>query len=117
MRAAILLIFAAPVSAQAPQRITAPLPHTGILAITTIAGTDRPPLRLEWPTATVRRSSSERIIVGAVLGAVAGLITCTAISNISEDEGGFHTCTAKGNVLFGVGGAALGALVAHLTRR
>jgi hypothetical protein len=72
-------------------------------------------LTIAWPTA-MRRSTSERLIIGGVVGAVAGLVACTAISNIIEEEGGFHTCTAKGNVLFGLGGAAVGVLAANATR-
>lgn len=55
------------------------------------------------------------IVLGAVLGGVAGLATCTVISNLANDAGtGFSTCTAKGYLLLGGGGAAVGALVGAL---
>ena len=50
-------------------------------------------------------------LIGGALGAAAGILLCTAFSTISNDsaDGGFSTCTAKGYVLFGATGAAVGA--------
>jgi hypothetical protein len=51
-------------------------------------------------------------LIGGFIGAATGLIVCTTISNLVNDPGtGFSTCTAKGYVLFGVGGLAVGALI------
>jgi hypothetical protein len=109
--AAILLPTLLP--AQSPQRIAGPARTTAVYQLS--AHPTAPPSLVS--EATFRRAPTRRVVLGAVIGAVAGVATCTAISNIIEDEGGFHSCTAKGNVLFGLGGAALGALVAHTTRR
>jgi hypothetical protein len=54
--------------------------------------------------------------IGGVIGAVAGLATCTAISNAIADEGtGFSTCTTKGNLMFAGGGMVLGFVIGWLT--
>lgn len=61
-----------------------------------------------------RSNRTRRAIIGGVLGAVAGVATCTIISTAFFDEsadGGISTCTAKGNIIFGGGGFALGALL------
>jgi hypothetical protein len=101
------------VAAQAPGSPVAPN-RLGMVTVRPEPTADR--LTIAWPTAAMRRGTSERLIIGGVVGAVAGLVACTAISNIIEEEGGFHTCTAKGNVLFGLGGAAVGVLAANATR-
>ncbi len=63
--------------------------------------------------------ADERLVrgtIGGLIGAVAGLVTCTAISNAIADAGaGFSTCTTKGNLLFAGGGFALGFLIGWLT--
>lgn len=110
---ALLLALAAPLAAQ---RIATPGPHATLVIAAPPLLSKRATLPVASLSTSLPRASGERIIIGAVLGAVAGLVTCTAISNVIEEEGGFHTCAAKGNVLFGVGGAAVGALAAHLTR-
>ncbi|MEP6766108.1 MAG: hypothetical protein ABJB66_17470 [Gemmatimonadaceae bacterium] len=53
------------------------------------------------------------VIIGGVLGAVAGLGVCTVISNVMDDstKSRVATCTATGNLIFGAGGFAVGALV------
>jgi hypothetical protein len=54
-------------------------------------------------------------VLGALIGGVAGVVTCTVISNAIKDSGsGFTTCTGDGYLLFGLGGAGLGALVGAL---
>ncbi len=54
-------------------------------------------------------------LVGGLIGGAVGIVTCTVISNLINDPGtGFSTCTAKGYAGFGLGGAALGALVGSL---
>ena len=50
--------------------------------------------------------------LGGVIGAAAGIVFCTVVSNIANDRGtGFSTCTAKGYLLIGGVGGALGLLV------
>ncbi len=67
--------------------------------------------RLNLP---VDEGSSHRLrnaVIGAAAGAVAGVVTCTVISNLAKDPGtGFSTCTTRGYLLLGGGGAGLGAL-------
>lgn len=54
-------------------------------------------------------------LIGGLIGGAVGIVTCTVISNISKDPGtGFSTCTAKGYLGLGLGGAALGALIGAL---
>jgi len=51
----------------------------------------------------------------ALGGAVLGVVVCTAISNVSDDHDGFSTCTARGYLLLGGGGAVAGTVVALIT--
>lgn len=54
-------------------------------------------------------------LIGGLIGAAAGVITCTVISNIANDPGtGFSTCDATAYVGFGLGGFAVGALLGWL---
>lgn len=51
-------------------------------------------------------------VIGGVIGAAAGVLVCTAISNLVKDSGdGFTTCDTKAYIVFGLGGAAAGALI------
>ena len=51
-------------------------------------------------------------LIGGLIGGAAGIVVCTTISNIAKDKGsGFSTCDAKAYLGFGLGGAALGALI------
>lgn len=106
------VVCAAPMTAGAQARLEVPRSASPL-----VVRPAAPALAIHaWPpTVPVRRNPGTRTLWGAVLGAAAGIVTCTAISNAIEEEGGFHTCTAKGYLLFGLGGAAGGALVAKLT--
>jgi len=54
-------------------------------------------------------------VVGGLIGGVTGIVACTVISNIAKDPGtGFSTCTTKGYLAFGLGGAGLGAVIGSL---
>jgi hypothetical protein len=56
-------------------------------------------------------------VIGGVLGAAAGAITCTVISNMVKDSGtGFSTCDTKAYVAFGLGGLGVGALIGALVK-
>jgi hypothetical protein len=63
----------------------------------------------------LREVSPSRLVIGGVLGALAGLATCYLISEATAEAEDSTHCTQDGNLLFGVGGAALGVLVAALT--
>ena len=53
--------------------------------------------------------------LGGAIGAVAGVVFCTVVSNIAKDAGtGFSTCTTKGYLLTGGIGFGLGALAGLL---
>jgi len=57
-----------------------------------------------------------RGVIGGLIGAVAGLATCTLISTAFFNEGGgMSTCTTEGNLAFAGGGFALGFAVGWLT--
>lgn len=55
-------------------------------------------------------------LIGGALGAAAGLLVCTAISNIADDAAvnRFTTCTTKGYLLTGGVGFGAGFLVGWL---
>jgi len=60
--------------------------------------------------------SLRRGVIGGLIGAVAGVATCTLISNAFFNEGGgMSTCTTEGNLAFAGGGFALGFAVGWLT--
>jgi hypothetical protein len=60
------------------------------------------------PPASLQRTRNA--LIGGVIGAAAGVAVCTVISNIADDaaEDRFTTCTAKGYLLTGGIGFALG---------
>ena len=55
-------------------------------------------------------------LIGGAIGTAAGLVVCTAISNITDDAGAdrFTTCTAKGYLLTGGVGFGAGFLIGWL---
>lgn len=57
-------------------------------------------------------------IIGGVIGSAVGIGVCTGISTLTNDSanGGFSTCTVKGNLMFGAGGFAVGALIGAAVR-
>jgi len=56
-------------------------------------------------------------LLGGLIGGVAGVVTCTVISNLAKDPGtGFSTCTTKGYLIFGGAGFGIGALIGALVR-
>lgn len=59
------------------------------------------------------------VLIGGMIGSVVGIGVCTGISSLMNDsaKGGFSTCTAKGNIAFGVGGFAVGAVIGAVVRR
>jgi len=70
----------------------------------------------ERMTRLPRKATSHRArnaTVGGFVGAVVGVGVCTGISNLMDDAAKprVSTCTLTGNVLFGVGGLAVGALI------
>ena len=51
-------------------------------------------------------------LIGGFIGSAAGVVVCTAISNLAKDQGtGFSTCTSSGYLGFGLGGFVVGGLV------
>jgi hypothetical protein len=54
----------------------------------------------------------KRAAIGGVLGALAGVATCTLLSNLFFNEGsGTSSCTTKGNLYFAGGGFLLGGVI------
>lgn len=78
---------------------------------------DRNPQRegLRRPPAPNRGETNRgrSAVIGGIIGSVAGVVVCTGISSLTNDsaDGGFSTCTTKGNLLFATGGFAVGAAV------
>lgn len=73
------------------------------------------PLRVPHDLFNDQPEGRSRLLRGALLGAAAGLVVCTIISNAFEDEGDFQVCPGKGVRRFVLGGAVVGASVAHFT--
>ena len=58
-----------------------------------------------------------KVVLGGLIGGAAGIVVCTAISNLVKDSGtGFSTCTTSGYLGFALGGAAVGATVGALIK-
>ena len=93
------------------------IPHLGITsrpAALSPFPSDSLTLRLRLPASAGRRRA-QHASLGAVIGGAVGIVTCTVISNIAKDPGtGFSTCTWKGYLGLGLGGAALGAGIGAL---
>ena len=89
---------------------TATQPSGGILS------DSQPPNDMVLSDATPTHRGRHALI-GGLIGAAAGVITCTVISNIANDPGtGFSTCDATAYVGFGLGGFAVGALIGWLIK-
>jgi hypothetical protein len=72
-------------------------------------GTDLPAFRTAGESNRTRN-----VLIGGVLGGAAGMVVCTVISNLVNDDGGFSTCTASGYTGFALGGFAVGGLIGYL---
>jgi hypothetical protein len=62
-----------------------------------------------------QRSRAGHAVLGGVIGAAAGIVVCTAISNY-VNEGGFSTCTTTGYVVHAAVGFGVGALIGALIK-
>ena len=69
---------------------------------------------VRMPPASSQRARNA--LIGGVIGAAAGIVICTVISNISDDAAidRFTTCTAKGYLVSGGLGFAAGSLIGWL---
>ena len=109
---AILAGVAAPAHGQASAGLL--LARPGFVSwspgTTTGPGTMTP---LNVPASRATQKARNALIGGAI-GVVAGVGFCTVISNITNEGGGFSTCTRKGYLLTGGVGFALGATVGLL---
>jgi hypothetical protein len=103
---AVLAIGPSPEASRLLQSLAA----AQVLPATQSSLTDR--LHLVPP---LQRSRGSHALIGGLIGSAAGIVVCTAISNL-VNEGGFSTCTTSGYVGFAVGGFAVGALVGYLIK-
>lgn len=100
----------------------APRPTAAISGLLPRALFPDPRLASTSLTARLRLSDPPRhrprnTLLGGVIGASAGLVTCTIISNLVKDSGtGFSTCTTSGYLGFGLGGFAVGAVIGWLLK-
>lgn len=79
-------------------------------------GVQHHPALPAMPQGSSRSRRLRRGVLGGVIGAVAGVATCTLISNVFFNEGGgMSTCTTKGNLAFAGGGFAAGFAVGWFT--
>lgn len=114
----LITVTATPVAGQLSHRL-APVrsvPPSG-LAPTEVPGdtgliTDRVTRSL-----AARSHRTRNAVVGGLIGAATGVITCTVISNIVNDPNtGLSTCDTKAYLGFALGGAALGVLIGALIK-
>src|SRR5687767_1923779 len=68
--------------------------------------TTRLPARIPLAPQSGEANRTRNAIIGGVIGSAVGIGVCTGISSLTNDSanGGFSTCTVKGNLMFGVGG-------------
>jgi hypothetical protein len=79
-------------------------------------GVQHDPVLPALPQGSPRSRQLRRGVLGGVIGAVAGVATCTLISNVFFNEGeGLSTCTTKGNLVFAGGGFAAGFAIGWFT--
>jgi hypothetical protein len=103
-----------------PARILALTPSAHPLAIFLAGDSLRLASARIWPAGGQPEAAGQdhtvrNVILGGVIGGAVGILTCTAIGNYIESEGsGIGTCTWKGNLAFGLGGVAAGAIVGWL---
>ena len=112
----IPMIIAKPVAAQMSVRLVPDQPvflqdfPGGAVSSGWLSPTDRSDL-----LAAPRNHRVRNAVIGGLIGAATGVVTCTVISNLANDPGtGTSTCDTKAYVGFALGGAALGALVGAL---
>lgn len=94
------------------QRIAGPQPGRAMAVVSSAPPAAEVPQR---HANAIRRASPARLVVGGAIGAAVGLLTCNLISEATEEVEESSHCTTKGNLYFGIGGAALGVLVAWIT--
>jgi hypothetical protein len=109
-----LLLFPSIALAQGPR--VSPAFHSGPATAWDDASTGPriAPGTVAMPAAGSRRARNA--LIGGGIGAAAGLVVCTIISNIADDAAvdRFTTCTAKGYLLTGSIGFGTGFLVGWL---
>lgn len=79
----------------------------------------RPAQFASWPPAAMLNEApgfehprARNVLIGSAIGAAAGLVVCTIVSNLVNDPGsGFSTCTLNGYLLTGGIGLAGGLLI------
>ncbi len=109
-----VLVFLVPTQLCA-QLAPAPL----ILSRSTFASSGVSSASISAAAIRMRAASPHRVrnaLIGGVIGAAAGAVVCTAISNIADDAAvdRFTTCTAKGYLLTGGVGFGVGFLAGWL---
>lgn len=113
-RLLVVLFFVAPSLLRAQVE-----PAPVMLGRPTFASWDPSPPAISTEAVRMPGASRHRLrnaLIGGVVGAAAGAIVCTAISNIADDAAvdRFTTCTAKGYLLTGGIGFGAGFLVGWL---
>lgn len=90
------------------ERLLAPLSLAAMRYTSTRTPNLNVPLRQEAKSHRGRNAA-----IGGILGAALGIGVCTGISNIMDDsaKSRVSTCTVGGNLIFGVAGAGVGALI------
>jgi hypothetical protein len=109
----LLVALAQPAAAQQPL----PLPATPPLQFESWqAELDHGPT-LSGTMVRVQRDRKNRWLIGGAIGAVAGVVACTAISTIIDDsaEGGLSFCPLDTYLLMGGAGFVLGAVIGAVT--
>ncbi|MEO7358692.1 MAG: hypothetical protein ABI120_00075 [Gemmatimonadaceae bacterium] len=116
----------APLDSQRSARVALPLEGRTRLVYVRLwlpisAAAVNPMPRGDWTRPVPEAGASHRkrnAIIGGVIGTVVGLGACTAISNVMDDSARrrVSTCTTSGDLIFGAGGFAVGALIGAAIR-
>jgi hypothetical protein len=112
--AALLLGLDSAAQAQDPRSVSVTVPLQFESWRPTVPSESSSKLGVELVSAS--RDRGDQALLGGVIGAAAGLVTCTVISTIMDDsaEGGLSFCPLDTSLLFVAGGFALGAAVGWL---
>jgi len=116
--AAFGTLTAAPEAAAAQQLRPLPDPWVAAAIVTRPTGlTGATVVRPAPSPAANPHARVNRVLIGGVLGAVAGVITCQLISSaVNALQGDPNTgCTSRGNIQFAVGGAVGGGFIGWAT--
>ena len=105
----VAILLASPLAGQG--RIAGPQPGVAV----PVRATAPAELAPRHHTNALRRASGGRMVLGGVIGAATGVLACKLRSDVVWESMAARGRTARGDLMFGVGCAVIGLLVAVLT--